>query len=244
MEGSIPCNSSLMPQFKALCAHVAMLLLSVSATLAQATVPAEKDTKAGGVSGKPNVIVRDVKFLQVTLGGQVNKWNRMSVELEAKNNPDAKALNKRWLDKVKVTVTQIYKTASTKPEDWMYYRANATVLTMEVGSPRSVLFYLPGDIVKRDRINKDPDFYYVELEVAGTEEPIFDAKGGLIAEQQRAVSRDISQKVKFDAAKDAADRGVSANSGILRPQYMIVYPDAPVAVPPSPEYIREDTQVR
>jgi hypothetical protein len=233
-----------MPQFKALCVHVAMLVLSVSATHAQATAPADKDAKSTGASGKPNVIVRDVKFLQVTLGGQVNKWNRMQVELEAKNNPDPKAFNKRWLDKVKVTVTQIYKTSSPKPEDWNYYRSVATVLTLEVGVPRSLLFYLPGDVVKRDRINKEPDFYFVSLEVAGTEEPIFDAKGALIAEQQRAVSRDISQKEKFEKAKDAADRGVSTNSGILRPQYLITYPDAPVAVPPSPEYIREDTPAR
>ena len=233
-----------MPQIKALCAYLAFLVLSVSVVHAQAAPAAEKNAKAGAVSGKPNVTVRDVKFLQVALGGQVNKWNRMQVELEAKNNPDEKALNKRWLDKVKVTVTQIYKTASAKPEDWIYYRSTATVLTLEIGQPRSVLFYLPGDIVKRDRINKEPDFYYVELEVAGNEEPVFDAKGTLVAEQQRAVSRDISQKAKFDAAKDAADRAVSSNSGMLRPQYMITYFDAPVAVPPSPEFIREDTPAR
>lgn len=233
-----------MPQFKALCAHVAILVLSVSATLAQTAPTVEKEVKAAGGSGKPNVIVRDVKFLQLNLGGQINKWNRTLVELEAKNNPDAKAPNKRWVDKVKVTLTQIYKTNSSKPEDWNYYRSSATVLTLEIGQPRSVMFYLPGDIVKRDRLNKEPDYYYVELEVAGSEEPVFDARGVLITEQTRAVHRDISQKVKYDAAKDAADRSVSSNSGILRPQYLITYPDAPVAVPPSPEFIREDTPTR
>ena len=232
-----------MPHFKALCVHLAMLVLSVSATHAQTAAPAEKDAKGLGGANKPNVIVRDVKFLQVSLGGQVNKWNRMQVEVEAKNNPDPKALNKKWLDKVKVTLTQIFKTNSAKPEDWIYYRSTVTILTLEINQPRSVLFYLPGDIVKRDRLNKEPDFYYIELEAAGTEEPLFDAKGSLISEQQKAVHREIAQKAKFDLAKDAADRGVSSNSGILRPQYLILYPDMP-AVPPSPEFIREDTPAR
>ena len=158
-------------------------------------------------------------------------------------NPDPKALNKKWLDKVKVTVTQVYKTASKKPEDWNYYRASATVLTIEANQPRSVLFYLPGDIVKRDMLPKEPDYYFVQLEVAGNEAPIFDARGVLIPAQVRAVHKDIANKVAFDAAKDAADRGVVNTPGILRPQYLVAYFDNPI-VPSSPEFIREDVPTR
>ena len=167
----------------------------------------------------------------------------MQVEIMSGDNPDPKALNKKWLDKVKVTVTQVYKTASKKPEDWNYYRASATVLTIEANQPRSVLFYLPGDIVKRDVLHKEPDYYFVQLEVAGNEAPIFDAKGALIPAQVRAVHKDIATKVAFDAAKDAADRGVVNTPGILRPQYLVAYFDNPV-VPSSPEFIREDVPAR
>jgi len=201
-----------------------------------ATAPAAKAEKS-------TVIVRDVKFAQTKLGGQMNPWNRMQVELMAGDNPDPKALNKKWVDKVKVTVTQVYKTSSKKPEDWNYYRASATVLTIEANQPRSVLFYLPGDIVKRDVLHKEPDYYFVQVEVAGNETPIFDAKGTLIAAQARAVHKDIATKVAFDAAKDAADRGVVNTPGILRPQYLISYQDNPV-VPASPEFIREDVPSR
>ena len=141
---------------------------------------------AAGKTDKAPIIVRDVKFAQTTLGGQINKWNRMQVELMmVSDNPDAKALNKKWLDKVKVTVTQVYKTASKKPEDWNYYRASSTVLTIESNQPRSVLFYLPGDIVKRDVLHKEPDYYFVQLEVAGNEVPLFDPKGTIVAAQER-----------------------------------------------------------
>jgi len=140
-------------------------------------------------------------------------------------------------------LTQVYKTASKKPEDWNYYRASATVLTIEANQPRSVLFYLPGDIVKRDMLPKEPDYYFVQLEVAGNEAPIFDARGVLIPAQVRAVHKDIATKVAFDAAKDAADRGVVNTPGILRPQYLVAYFDNPI-VPSSPEFIREDVPTR
>ncbi|MFM7208857.1 MAG: hypothetical protein ACKOY8_03455 [Verrucomicrobiota bacterium] len=187
--------------------------------------------------------MRDVKFMQVRIGGQEHPWNRMQVEIQANATVDPKAV-KRWVDKVKVTVTQIYKTESAKFEDWNYYRANATVLTLEIGKPRSVLFYLPGDIVKRDNLRKEPDYYFVQVEVGGTESPLFDAKGALVAEQARAVHREIAKKDLFDKAKDAADRGVISTPGILRPQYLLILPDAVPAVPASPEFIREDTPAR
>jgi hypothetical protein len=227
-----------MPQFRVLFALLWAMVFTVPVAFAQNATPA-----SGAKAEKSTVIVRDVKFAQTKLGGQMNPWNRMQVELMAGDNPDPKALNKKWVDKVKVTVTQVYKTASKKPEDWNYYRASATVLTIEANQPRSVLFYLPGDIVKRDVLHKEPDYYFVQVEVAGNESPIFDAKGTLIAAQARAVHKDIATKVAFDAAKDAADRGVVNTPGILRPQYLVSYQDNPV-VPASPEFIREDVPSR
>lgn len=238
-----------MPHFKAVCVLLLAMVSLPSYSLAQ-TAPA---TGTGGATGKSAVFVRNVTFQQTKLGGQVNPWNRMQVEIQANTVPEAKApaagdakaanANKKWVDKVKVTVTQIYKTTSAKPEDWNYYRSSATVLTIEVNQPRSVLFYLPGDIVKRDNLKKEPDYYYVQLEVGGNEEPLFAATGVVLPDQKQALHKDLQSKAKFDPAKDAADRGVVSTPGILRPQYLVLYPDTPV-VPPSPEFIREDVPTR
>ena len=113
---------------------------------------------------------------------------------------------------------------------------------MEVGSPRSVYFYLPGDIVKRDRLKMQPDFYYVQLDVGGTEVPLFSEAGKLNADMLAAVHKQISTKKEFDGARDLADRGVAANAGMLRPQYMVPYAifDTLPQGSPSPEFIRED----
>ncbi len=236
-----------MPRFHAVCALLLAMVSLPSDSFGQAG-PAP-----GPVAGKSAVFVRSVTFQQTKLGGQVNPWNRMQVEIQANTvAPEAKpaagaeaakAGNKKWVDKVKVTVTQIYKTTSVKPEDWNYYRSSATVLTIEVNQPRSVLFYLPGDIVKRDTLKKEPDFYYVQLEVAGNEEPVFDARGIVLADQKMALHKDLQTKAKYDPAKDAADRGVITTPGVLRPQYLVLYADTPV-VPSSPEFIREDVPTR
>jgi len=196
--------------------------------------------KAPTASSKSVILVKDVKFFQHRLGGQLNPWNRMQVEVSANYNPDPKAPNKSWVDKIKLTVTQVYKTKSAKAEEWNYYRSSVTVLTLEVNQPRTVSFYLPGDIVKRDNLRKEPDYYFVQVEVAGNEEPLFDAKGNVIAEQSRAISHELAKKANYDGAKDVADRCAGNNPGILRPQFLVNYPDVPVVVPPSPEFIRED----
>lgn len=227
--------------------------LSVSCVLAQAT----KAEGGAAPSGKSPVNVRSVHFDPVKIGGQKNDWIRMQVELQANFNPDTKvpaedkagkrATNKQWVDRIKVTVTQIFKPLSVKDAaEFSYYRASATVLTMEVNSSRSLYFYLPGDIVKRDRLKMQPDYYYVQLEVAGTEVPLYNEAGRLSPDMQAAVHKQFVNKKDFDGARDLADRGVGANAGMLRPQYLVPYAifDNLPQGSPSPEFIREDSASR
>lgn len=223
-------------------AAVVFLLASSDAAMAQATPAGSGGAAAGGNAAEHAVSVKDVKFQQAKFSGP-NSWNRIEVVVDPKANPDPKASNKRWVDKVKVTVTIGYKGEKSKSaEDWNYYRASATVLTLEVNSPRSIFFYLPGDVVKRDMLRKDPDVYYVELEVAGTTQAIFDAKGQLIADHKGAVSKELYKKADFDGCKGFADRGVLNTAGILRPQYLVGFYDKEWQF--SPEFVREDASSR
>jgi hypothetical protein len=236
-----------MPQVRAVFASLLAFCLSVSLVSAQAT-------KAEGATGKSPVVVRSVpQFELVKIGGQKNGWIRMQVELQANFNPETKVAvedkagkrpaNKQWVDKVKVTVTQIYTPlGAANSTEYSYYRASATVLTLEVGSPRSVYFYLPGDIVKRDRLKMHPDFFYIQLEVGGNEIPIHNEAGRVNPDMLSAVHKQFITKAQFELARDQADRGVSANAGMLRPQFLVPYAifDTLPQSSPSPEFIRED----
>jgi len=238
-----------MPQERAVFASLMAFCLSVTCVLAQAN----KAEGGAATSGKSPVYVRSVHHDPVKIGGQKNDWIRMQVELQANFNPETKvavdekagkrAPNKQWVDRIKVTVTQIFKPLSAKDAtEFSYYRASATVLTLEVGAPRSVYFYLPGDIVKRDRLKMQPDYYYVQLEVGGTEVPLYNETGRLSPDMQGAVHKQFVNKKDYDGARDLADRGVGSNAGMLRPQYLVPYAifDNLPQGSPSPEFIRED----
>jgi len=225
--------------------------LSVAGLLAQAGKP---DANAG----KSAVNVRSIHFDTVKLGGQQNPWIRTQVELHANFNPEAKAapepeagpkkpINKNWVDKVKVTLTLIFKPlGTTNADEFAYYRSTATVLTMEVNTDRSVYFYLPGDIVKRDRLKMQPDYYYVQIDVGGTEQPLFTEAGRPVPDMANALHKTFLEKKAFDDGRSKADRAVNANAGMLRPHYLVpaaLYDSLPQGSP-QPEYIREDASSR
>jgi hypothetical protein len=229
--------ASLLPSCLAALA-LCLSLPSLRAQQASSAAPAGASDKA--------VLVKDVRFSQTRMNGMAtNAWNRVEVVLDARSNPDPKALNKRWVDRIKVTVTLGFnnKNSPRNLEEWSFYRASATVLTMEVNSARSVFFYLPGDIVKRDGLRKDPDVHFVELEVAGTPQALFDARGAFVPEQKASVTKLLADKAAFDNVKGFADRGCLGNSGFLRPHYLVDNLEADVARF-SPEFVREDLSSR
>lgn len=209
-------------------------------------------------AGKSAVVVRSVHFDPTKLGGQQNPWIRTQVELRANFNPETKVAaepdaagkkpaNKQWVDKIKVTLTQIFKPiGATAAADFAYYRSSATVLTMEVNTDRSVYFYLPGDVVKRDRLKAQPDYYFVQVEVGGQELPLFTETGRPVPDMLTAVHKMFHDKKTYDEARSVADRAVGANSGLLRPQYLVPYStyDNLPQGSPSPEFIREDVSSR
>lgn len=222
-----------------LCLAAVACFLSMPADLSAQATPAA----VAGAGAEHCVSVKEVKFTQSKFSGP-NAWNRAEVVVDPRGlNPDPKAPNKRWIDKVKVTLTIGYKGEKSKTaEDWYYYRASVTVLTLEQNSPRSIFFYLPGDVVKRDMLRKDPDVYYVDVEVAGTAQAVFDAKGQLIADQRAAVSKELLKKADYEGCKGFADRGVLNTTGILRPQYLVGFWDKEWQF--SPEFVREDAASR
>jgi hypothetical protein len=117
---------------------------------------------------------------------------------------------------------------------------------MEVNNDRSVYFYLPGDIVKRDRLKMQPDYFYVQIDVAGTEQPLFSETGRPVPDMVNALHKQFLDKKIFDGARSEADRAVNANSGMLRPHFLVptAFFDILPQGSPQPEYIREDASSR
>ncbi|MDR2981558.1 MAG: hypothetical protein LBV12_04845 [Puniceicoccales bacterium] len=185
------------------------------------------------------VEVTYVKFSEADVMGSMLKMNRMEVRLRALANakliedPKAVVPNKDWVDRIKVTVNTIYEapagpdTKKTDPQ-FVSYRAAVTIMTMEKNSQGSVFFYLPGEIVKRDRLKKEPYAYIVDIEVDGV----------AVETTKEMVSKNVNTAKLLAQVKEIADRGASDNAGVLRTQNQI--PFSP-GQPSSPTLLREDT---
>lgn len=179
------------------------------------------------------------------------KWvNNVKVTLVAGYKPSGADLGrpKVMQDVVKlkeaVTGGKSYAEAKdpSKAENWRYYKASATVLTLEANISRSVFFYIPSDIVRRDEINAPkPDIAYVSLEVDGKEVPMFDASGNLVTGSFGAVYLSgKTTKGMVDKFKEIADRATRDTDGVMRPQNLITSFHDGDWFKSSPEFVRED----
>lgn len=131
---------------------------------------------------------------------------------------------------------------ASNPENWRFYKASATVLTLEAGAPKSVFFYIPADIVKRDGIvNPRPDVAVASLEVDGVEVPLLDAAGHLPTGSFAAmIAKGKVDAPALEKVREVGERGSRDTAGIMRPQNFIncfIDPDWKS----SPEFVREDS---
>lgn len=111
-------------------------------------------------------------------------------------------------------------------ENWRFYKASATALTLEANVPRSIFFYIPADIVKRDDIvNPRPDVAYVALEMDGQEIPVLNDKGALHGGSFGVLfGGPLAGKVdktNLDKVREIADRATRDTDGVMRPQNLI-----------------------
>lgn len=161
----------------------------------------------------------------------------------------------RWINNVKVTLVVGYSPSGTdlgKPkvfqellkmkeaaasgtpvdvknpklvDNWRYYKASTTILTLESNVNKSVFFYIPGDIVLRDGINSPkPDVAYVTLEMDGQEIPVLNDKGAMNTGSFGVLFSPVLGKVDkttLDKVREIADRATRDTEGVMRPQNLI-----------------------
>lgn len=172
-------------------------LLPVSAQQTPATVP----------GGNAEIEVTSVKFNTIKVpNSQGSAWYEVEIDLNAKPTTPAA----RFLNRVKVTINLATKTPTpgTKPP-YEFYRSSAELVAVETGKA-TVRFYLPPEIVKRDAVRGDPDYWFVDLSVGGTAIPV----------TRNSTSSSISDKPKLDNFKGKVSSDGGSNDGILVPQYL------------------------
>jgi hypothetical protein len=144
--------------------------------------------------------VMAVRFARVSLSGSSNRmWNETDVEVNIR--PTSARDGARFVNRVKVTLTLAIDGASG---EHAYYRASAEAVALEVGRA-NFRFYLPPEVVRRDRLRAEARVYAVEISAGG--QPIAAGKFATNAPDAR---------VFLDIARKAA----AENEGILLPQHL------------------------
>jgi len=161
----------------------------------------------------PTVIeVAAVKFTPIRAGA--GTWYEAEVEIQGK--PGSATDNGNFINRVKVTlnlgVFSVKAATGAKVPD-TYYRASAEAVAVETGGNKtSFRFYLPPEVVKRDKITGDLKFYLVELSVDGKALPL------TRFHYPAATFGTTPTIVESFRGKVTAEAGV--NDGILLPQYL------------------------
>jgi hypothetical protein len=152
--------------------------------------------------------VDDIKFKNLQ-----NDWVQMEVKIRANANTAPDARNKRFVDNIKVMGYFGY-VRDREAKTFDFYKAEVEIISIEQGKTENVYFYMPGVVVKRDRLDKQPPYYFVALEVNGQVLPI----------DNRAYSKNTLNDDTIRSMKTKADAESAINDFILKPSY-----DAPLA---------------
>lgn len=97
---------------------------------------------------------------------QAGGWYEVEVEVAVRAAPDNAS---RFVNRVRVGLNLGFE-LSLGERRFEFYRAEVTAVTLEQGRA-TFRFYLPPEVVKRDRISGDAKFYHVELVVGETAMP-------------------------------------------------------------------------
>lgn len=148
--------------------------------------------------------VDNIKFKNLS-----DDWVEMEVKIKANRNlaPDAK--NERFVDNIKVMGYFAYEIKTKdKSKAFDFYKAEVEIISIEQGKTEHVYFYMPGIVVKRDRLPKTPPYFFVALEVNGQVLPI----------DKRAYSKNLNDDT-IRSMKIKADAESEPNDYILKPSY-------------------------
>lgn len=149
---------------------------------------------------RPKAEVRAVRFNLISAPESTARWFEADVELDVRP-PGGRTT---FVDRVKVTLS-----LGTKALDGSYrfYQADAEAVSVEAGSGH-FRFYLPPEIVRRDSLRPEVEFWLVEISVGGEAQ-------AASARNYATALRDADRLASF-RAKVAAE--APARSGEFLPQ--------------------------
>lgn len=138
-----------------------------------------------------------------------DNWFEAEVDVVAK--PGGRAVSGQFVDKVRVTLSIGIEAVDDKGAKKInFYRSSAEAITLEGGGKSTFRFYIPPEVVGRDKLKANVKYYAVELEAGG--KPQAPTRANASTDFQSADS------VRVFLSRVAAESG--PNDGVLVPQHL------------------------
>lgn len=161
------------------------------------------------------VEVTDVDFAQ-NVGGP--GWTSMAVEIVADTPRGTDYLND-----VKVTLLIAYQVDN---DTVIFFESSATVIALEDGVDKNVVFLLPGEIEEQFNLPEEPSYWLIDIEVGGEEVPV--EEGGM------RFSRGMEDAAFRESMRSSARGELGNTEGMLLPIYLTPYPETLIENDPPP----------
>lgn len=169
-----------------------------------------------------------VKFSAARPDSGGDSWLEILIEMNIK--PGGKQLSGQFLDRVRVTLSLGVEVVGTSEAPGLaYYQSSAEIITVESGKT-AVRFYLPPEVLKRDKVRGEPKFYLVEVDAGGTAQTPSTAN----------VSKSINSPSLLSGFKNRLNTERARTEGVLMPQYLT--PFATDSRRPFPTFFRREAQ--
>ncbi len=155
------------------------------------------------------VEVQRVQFGNAQPEGAGRNWREIEVDLDVRGSADRDVVNPRFIDNVQVEINLSFEVSRGEVQVNRFYRSYMEIPTLERGR-HSVHFFLPPEIVSRDRITGDPQAYLVKLSVDGVEQEL----------SSRAMSRILERDSVRESFLGRIESEAGSNDGILLPIHL------------------------
>lgn len=152
------------------------------------------------------VAVQSVRFSRDEAPGVTGPWYEAAIELRA----GAFTANNRFAGPIEVRLNLATRVGIESEARFEFYRSRVTLVGLEANQRAMVYFYLPPEIVRRDRIDRSEPFaWQVELVIDGQALPNLPA----------SFSRSLADPPAAQSFVSRLGSEAARNDGLLQPIY-------------------------
>ena len=169
-----------------------------------------------------------LQFGRARLDGMRDDWMEIVVEIEGGRNLAAAQGNQRFVSGVEVALNLAFLSSGGQGRSQHFFRSAVKIAAIEQGEERKLYFYISPEVIRRDRLSRQPDAYLIEIQVEGKRIPVRSAH----------LSSNLKGAARVESFRNRVGLESRRNDGLLVPIYETPFFYFREKLRDSPAYVR------